>query len=120
MKDDIQLVIDAIDGDELKEYEAIIKSLKQEIGDKKGVDGATESTGLNKDVEDASEAVLKAEKMLELFNAGNLKEQYVIEWAQAELERAKAAYENKVEVFNYWNGKLEEMMKALYNKASAE
>lgn len=72
MKDDIQLVIDAIDGDELKEYEAIIKSLKQEIGDK-GVDGATESTGLNKDVEDASEAVLKAEKMLELFNAGNLK-----------------------------------------------
>lgn len=46
--------------------------------------------------------------MLELFNAGNLKEQYVIEWAQAELERAKAAYENKVEVFNYWNGKLEE------------
>ena len=120
MKDDIQLVIDAIDGDELKEYEAIIKSLKQEIGDKKGVDGATESTGLNKDVEDASEAVLKAEKMLELFNAGNLKEQYVIEWAQAELERAKAAYENKVEVFNYWNGKLEEMMKALYSKASAE
>ena len=120
MKDDIQLVIDAIDGDELKEYEAIIKSLKQEIGDKKGVDGVTESTGLNKDVEDASEAVLKAEKMLELFNAGNLKEQYVIEWAQAELERAKAAYENKVEVFNYWNGKLEEMMKALYSKASAE
>ena len=119
MKDDIQRVIDAIDG-ELKEYEAIIKSLKQEIGDKKGVDGATESTGLNKDVEDASEAVLKAEKMLELFNAGNLKEQYVIEWAQAELERAKAAYENKVEVFNYWNGKLEEMMKALYSKASAE
>ena len=120
MKDDIQLVIQAIDGDELKEYETIIKSLKQEIGDKKGVDGATVSTGLNKDVEDASEAVLKAEKMLELFNAGNLKEQYVIEWAQAELERAKAAYENKVEVFNYWNGKLEEMMKALYSKASAE
>lgn len=60
MKDDIQLVIDAIDGDELKEYEAIIKSLKQEIGDKKGVDGVTESTGLNKDVEDASEAVHKS------------------------------------------------------------
>ena len=77
-------------------------------------------SGINRMIEDASEAVLKAEKMLELFNAGNLKEQYVIEWAQAELERAKAAYENKVEVFNYWNGKLEEMMKALYSKASAE
>ena len=68
-----------------------------------------------KDVKDAKAALLEAQKMLELFEAGNLNTQYVIEWAEADLERAKAAYEKSVEVFNYWNNALQDLIEKLYN-----
>lgn len=118
-KTDINDMLDAItNNDDVAQFESLIATLKGEIGDKKGVDGATESTGLYADVENAQNAVLEAEKMIELFNEGNLKEQYVIDWAKEELDRAKADYENAVEEFNYWNDKLEEMMDLLYKGAS--
>ena len=120
-KKDIDDMLTAItNNDDVKEFERLISALKTEIGDKNGVDGKTASTGLYKKVEDAEIALLKAEKNLELFNAGNLNEQYVITWAQEALDRAKAEYEDSVVEFNYWNGKLEDMMKALYSKSSAE
>lgn len=118
-KTDIDDMLAAItNNDDVKEFEALITALKNEIGDKKGVDGATVSTGLYLKVEEAQDAVLEAEKKIELFNEGNLKEQYIIDWAKEELDRAKATYENAVEEFNYWNDKLEEMMDLLYKGAS--
>ena len=118
-KTDINDMLAAItNNDDVKEFEALITALKNEIGDKKGVDGATVSTGLYLTVEEAQNAVLEAEKKIELFNEGNLKEQYIIDWAKEELDRAKATYENAVEEFNYWNDKLEEMMDLLYKGAS--
>lgn len=118
-KTDINDMLAAItNNDDVKEFEALIAKLKKEIGDKKGVDGATASTGLYLTVEEAQDAVLEAEKKIELFNEGNLKEQYIIDWAKEELDRAKATYENAVEEFNYWNDKLEEMMDLLYKGAS--
>lgn len=118
-KTDINDMLAAItNNDDVKEFEALIAKLKKEIGDKKGVDGATASTGLYLKVEEAQDAVLEAEKKIELFNEGNLKEQYIIDWAKEELDRAKATYENAVEEFNYWNDKLEEMMDLLYKGAS--
>lgn len=118
-KTDINDMLTAItNNDDVKEFESLIATLKGEIGDKKGVDGATKSTGLYADVENAQNAVLEAEKKIELFNEGNLKEQYIIDWAKEELDRAKATYENAVEEFNYWNDKLEEMMDLLYKGAS--
>ncbi len=118
-KDDIEDMLTAItNNDDVAEFESLITTLKTEIGDKKGVDG-TASTGLYLTVENAQKAVLEAEKMIELFNEGNLSEQYIIDWAKEELDRAKADYENAVEEFNYWNDKLEEMMDLLYKSASA-
>lgn len=118
-KTDINDMLTAItNNDDVKEFESLIATLKGEIGDKKGVDGATASTGLYLKVEEAQDAVLEAEKKIELFNEGNLKEQYIIDWAKEELDRAKATYENAVEEFNYWNDKLEEMMDLLYKGAS--
>ena len=63
---------------------------------------------------------IDAETTLTVHSYGHLEGCVDAIVVSTELERAKAAYENKVEVFNYWNGKLEEMMKALYSKASAE
>lgn len=118
-KTDINDMLTAItNNDDVKEFASLIATLKGEIGDKKGVDGATKSTGLYADVENAQNAVLEAEKKIELFNEGNLKEQYIIDWAKEKLDRAKATYENAVEEFNYWNDKLEEMMDLLYKGAS--
>ena len=120
MKNDIDGIISSItqNNPEIKEFETLIDALKKAID---GDPTATPATGgLKADVKAAEASVLKAEKMIELFKAGNLKEQHVLESAEASLAAVKAAYEQAVVEFNYWSGKLEDTTKALYGKASAE
>lgn len=104
----------SVSGDtSLVNFDSLIKTLTDEIYGVGKTSG--DSDGLMKDVKDAKAALLEAQKMLELFEAGNLNTQYVIEWAEADLERAKAAYEKSVEVFNYWNNALQDLIEKLYN-----
>ncbi|MDM8257644.1 hypothetical protein [Phocaeicola barnesiae] len=113
---DIKDMLDAItNNDDVKEFEQLVSDLKAAIGEKKGVDGATASTGLYKKVENAQNAVLAAEKRLQLFEEGNLSEQYIIDNAKEDLELAKAEYASSVETFNYWSSKLQETIEKLYN-----
>lgn len=74
-------------------------------------------SGLYNKLEIAEEQVLRAEKMLELYKAGSLNEQYIIEWAENELNVAKANYESAVNEFNYWSKKLAEITNKLYDTA---
>lgn len=104
----------SVSGDtSLGNFDKLIKVLTDEIYGTGKTSG--DSGGLMKDVKDAKEALFEAQKMLELYEAGSLNTQYVIEWAEADLERAKAAYEKSVEVFNYWNKALEELIEKLYS-----
>ena len=113
---DIEDMLDAItNNDDVKEFEHLVGVLKGAIGEKKDVDGATESTGLYLKVEKAQNAVLAAEKRLQLFEEGNLSEQYIIDNAKEDLELAKAEYASSVETFNYWSSKLQETIEKLYN-----
>ena len=118
MKDDIDGIISSITNKnpEISEFETLIAGLKKEIDG----DPSVKDSGLKADVKAAEGNVLKAEKMIELFKAGNLKEQHVLESAEASLAAVKAVYEQAVVEFNYWSGKLEDTTKALYGKASAE
>lgn len=111
-------------GDQINSFNTLVDKLRNEIGYLKGEykDGTSgelgyveESTGLYKAIEDAEDNLLSAEKMLEMYKAGTLKEQYVIEWAEKQLEAAKQNYDKAVERFNYWSAKLEEMMEKIYN-----
>ena len=113
---DIKDMLDAItNNDDVKAFEKLVSDLKIAIGKKKGVDGATASTGLYLKVENAQNAVLAAEKRLQLFEEGNLSEQYIIDNAKEDLELAKAEYASSVETFNYWSSKLQETIEKLYN-----
>ena len=58
---------------------------------------------------------MAAEKRLQLFEEGNLSEQYIIDNAKEDLELAKAEYASSVETFNYWSSKLQETIEKLYN-----
>ena len=104
----------------------LIEALQTEIGVKKGsFDEETgkyieTSTGLYLKIEKAESDVFEAQKMLDLYNSGDLTEQYVVDTAKAAYEAAKAQYERDLETFNYWNAKLAELMETLYGTASAE
>lgn len=114
--EDIQRILADVSGVKEEDYESpnadlanfdeLIGYLETQIGD--------ENEGLIKDVADAQDEVTKAENNIALFEAGNLKEQHVIEYAQEKVDRMKAAYERSVEIFNYWNDKLESLMDKLY------
>ena len=123
------LEFSANDSDEaliIKHVNDLIETLQTEIGVKKGSfneeTGAyvETSTGLYLKIEKAESDVFKAQKMLDLYNSGDLTEQYVVDTAKAAYEAAKAQYEKDLETFNYWNAKLAELMETLYGTASAE
>ena len=104
----------------------LIEALQTEIGVKKGSFDEEKgkyietSTGLYLKIEKAESDVFEAQKMLDLYNSGDLTEQYVVDTAKAAYEAAKAQYERDLETFNYWNAKLAELMETLYGTASAE
>ena len=110
----------------IKHVNDLIETLQTEIGVKKGSfneeTGAyvETSTGLYLKIEKAESDVFEAQKMLDLYNSGDLTEQYVVDTAKAAYEAAKAQYEKDLETFNYWNAKLAELMETLYGTASAE
>ena len=123
------LEFSANDSDEaliIKHVNDLIETLQTEIGVKKGSfneeTGAyvETSTGLYQKIEKAESDVFEAQKMLDLYNSGDLTEQYVVDTAKAAYEAAKAQYEKDLETFNYWNAKLAELMETLYGTASAE
>lgn len=123
------LEFSANDSDEaliIKHVNDLIETLQTEIGVKKGSfneeTGAyvETSTGLYLKIEEAESDVFEAQKMLDLYNSGDLTEQYVVDTAKAAYEAAKAQYEKDLETFNYWNAKLAELMETLYGTASAE
>ena len=123
------LEFSANDSDEaliIKHVNDLIETLQTEIGVKKGSfneeTGAyvETSTGLYLEIEKAESDVFEAQKMLDLYNSGDLTEQYVVDTAKAAYEAAKAQYEKDLETFNYWNAKLAELMETLYGTASAE
>ena len=123
------LEFSANDSDEaliIKHVNGLIETLQTEIGVKKGSfneeTGAyvETSTGLYLKIEKAESDVFEAQKMLDLYNSGDLTEQYVVDTAKAAYEAAKAQYEKDLETFNYWNAKLAELMETLYGTASAE
>ena len=123
------LELSANDSDEaliIKHVNDLIETLQTEIGVKKGSfneeTGAyvETSTGLYLKIEKAESDVFEAQKMLDLYNSGDLTEQYVVDTAKAAYEAAKAQYEKDLETFNYWNAKLAELMETLYGTASAE
>ena len=123
------LEFSANDSDEaliIKHVNDLIETLQTEIGVKKGSfneeTGAyvETSTGLYLKIEKAESDVFEAQKMLDLYNSGDLTEQYVVDTAKAAYEAAKAQYEKDLETFNYWNAKLAELMETLYGTASAE
>ena len=123
------LEFSANDSDEaliIKHVNDLIETLQTEIGVKKGSfneeTGAyvETSTGLYLKIEKAESDVFEAQKMLDLYNSGDLTEQYVVDTAKAAYEAAKAQYEKDLETFNYWNTKLAELMETLYGTASAE
>lgn len=125
----VRILEDAIEsgatsGDQINSFNTLVNKLRNEIGYLKGeykenalgeYEYVEESTGLYKAIEDAEDNLLSAEKMLEMYKAGTLKEQYVIEWAEKQLEAAKQDYNKAVERLNYWSAKLEEMMEKIYN-----
>ena len=118
---DIKDMLEAItENEDVKEFEKLISDLKKEIGVKAGVDGAETSTQLYLAVEQAEAKLLNAEKTLELYKEGNLKEQYIIDNKKKELEIAKADYNRVLQIFNYWSDKLAATMETLYGTASAE
>ena len=104
----------------------LISKLEKTIGHKEGTvnpeDGTyyTDTTGLYASIKIAETDVFKAKKMLELYNSGDLKAQYLVDTKKEAYEAAKEAYERDLEQFNYWNGKLSELMKTLYGNSSAE
>ena len=123
------LEFSANDSDEaliIKHVNDLIETLQTEIGVKKGSfneeTGAyvETSSGLYVKIEKAESDVFEAQKMLDLYNSGDLTEQYVVDTAKAAYEAAKAQYEKDLETFNYWNAKLAELMETLYGTASAE
>ena len=123
------LEFSANDSDEaliIKHVNDLIETLQTEIGVKKGSfneeTGAyvETSTDLYLEIEKAESDVFEAQKMLDLYNSGDLTEQYVVDTAKAAYEAAKAQYEKDLETFNYWNAKLAELMETLYGTASAE
>ena len=123
------LEFSANDSDEaliIKHVNDLIETLQTEIGVKKGSfneeTGAyvETSTGLYLKIEKAESDVFEAQKMLDLYNSGDLTEQYAVDTAKAAYEAAKAQYEKDLETFNYWNAKLAELMETLYGTASAE
>lgn len=123
------LEFSANDSDEaliIKHVNDLIETLQTEIGVKKGSfneeTGAyvETSTDLYLKIEKAESDVFEAQKMLDLYNSGDLTEQYVVDTAKAAYEAAKAQYEKDLETFNYWNAKLAELMETLYGTASAE
>ena len=123
------LEFSANDSDEaliIKHVNDLIETLQTEIGVKKGSfneeTGAyvETSTGLYLKIEKAESDVFETQKMLDLYNSGDLTEQYVVDTAKAAYEAAKAQYEKDLETFNYWNAKLAELMETLYGTASAE
>ncbi|MBM6891226.1 hypothetical protein H6A30_13380 [Bacteroides caecigallinarum] len=117
---DIETIVKDITGTiptnpELTNFDQLIKALTDKIygpGKTEGEDG-----GLKKEVKTAKEEVLKAQKNLELFLAGQLSEQYVIEYAKAELDNAQQRYDNAITVFNYWNNQLKDLINKLYSTA---
>ena len=123
------LEFSANDSDEaliIKHVNDLIETLQTEIGVKKGSfneeTGAyvETSTDLYLKIEKAESDVFEAQKMLDLYNSGDLTEQYVVDTAKAAYEAAKAQYETYLVTFNYWNAKLAELMETLYGTASAE
>ena len=123
------LEFSANDSDEaliIKHVNDLIETLQTEIGVKKGSFNEEKgayvetSTGLYLEIEKAESDVFEAQKMLDLYNSGDLTEQYVVDTAKAAYEAAKAQYEKDLETFNYWNAKLAELMETLYGTASAE
>ena len=113
------LEFSANDSDEaliIKHVNDLIETLQTEIGVKKGSfneeTGAyvETSTDLYLKIEKAESDVFEAQKMLDLYNSGDLTEQYVVDTAKAAYEAAKAQYEKDLETFNYWNAKLAELM----------
>ena len=123
------LEFSANDSDEaliIKHVNDLIETLQTEIGVKKGSFNeetgsyVETSTGLYLKIEKAESDVFEAQKMLDLYNSGDLTEQYVVDTAKAAYEAAKAQYEKDLETFNYWNAKLAELMETLYGTASAE
>ena len=123
------LEFSANDSDEaliIKHVNDLIETLQTEIGVKKGSFNEEKgayvetSTDLYLKIEKAESDVFEAQKMLDLYNSGDLTEQYVVDTAKAAYEAAKAQYEKDLETFNYWNAKLAELMETLYGTASAE
>ena len=103
---------------EIANYALLISQLTNTIGDKCS-DGETSShTGLYHNLRIAEENLLKAQKRLEVFEQGNLSSQYAIQWAEEDLELAKEEYNTAIAEFNYWNGKLADLMKKLYGSAA--
>ena len=114
-------VIDAVEGSvggfdtdltnevlqQTEKYIALIGSLKNDI------------KTLQEETIPADESTLiKAEAMLDAYKNGNMSAQYVIEWAQAKVDNAKANYEAAVKELTYWTGKVQEVTAALYGKVA--
>lgn len=121
VEDVLKYGIETTDG-KIQNLDELVSKLETAIGKQEGSTDSegqfvVTSTGLYLELEGAEEAVLRAEKMLELYKAGSLSEQYVIEWAENKLNVAKAEYESAVNDFNYWSKKLAEITNKLYDTA---
>lgn len=121
VEDVLEYGIETTDG-KIQNLDKLASDLETAIGKQEGstdADGqfVVTSTGLYLELEGAEDAVLRAEKMLELYKAGSLNEQYIIEWAENKLNVAKAEYEAAVNDFNYWSKKLAEITNKLYDTA---
>lgn len=121
VEDVLKYGIETTDG-KIQNLDELVSTLEAAIGKQEGSTDSegqfvVTSTGLYLELEGAEEAVLRAEKMLELYKAGSLSEQYVIEWAENKLNVAKAEYESAVNDFNYWSKKLAEITNKLYDTA---
>lgn len=121
VEDVLKYGIETTDG-KIQNLDGLVSTLETAIGKQEGSTDSegqfvVTSTGLYLELEGAEKAVLRAEKMLELYKAGSLSEQYVIEWAENKLNVAKAEYESAVNDFNYWSKKLAEITNKLYDTA---
>lgn len=121
VEDVLKYGIETTDG-KIQNLDKLVSTLEAAIGKQEGSTDSegqfvVTSTGLYFELENAEKAVLRAEKMLELYKAGSLSEQYVIEWAENKLNVAKAEYESAVNDFNYWSKKLAEITNKLYDTA---
>ena len=105
---------------EIKEFNTIISGLESQIGVPADptTSPAVTATGLYRTIANAEEAVLRAEKLLEVYKSGNWSNQDAITWAEEELQRAKDAYNAAVAEFNYWNGKVAALLNTLYGSAA--